>query len=396
MQDEGFLRRLSEALRTSEDPGVESVVEHAREAAVTEATAILEALLTRLILERAVDRLSASGEPSSSDDESTEPQASQADSRASPTSHDESAEPPVAGVESRQPAPTHVSGEVLAPRAEPGDEPSWVWYVYGIERADADPPTDVTGIVGSAVEGVEVDGLRAVVSKVPSADFEQPALAEHFDDLEWVGSNAQAHEAVLGAALARGAVLPLRFGTVFRDHDAVVDVLRRHADDLLSEVDRMSGRREWGAKVVVDLDACDRWIAERSPSFRESTEAPTDRAAQGGRAYLSRRQAQRSRRDERHGLLLEVAGEIHERLSEHAVDAGTSPPQQRELSGYEGEMILNGAYLVDDTATAAFHEAAGKLTERHADKGVVVQITGPWPPHHFISLPPLDDLAEPT
>ena len=346
MQDEEFLRRLREVLRSTEDPGVEPIVARARERAITEASAILEALITRSILERAVDHLS--------------------------------------GSERRKPA---------AQRAEPGEEPRWLWYVYGIERADIDPPVDVSGIVGATVECVEAEGLRAVVSKVPSADFGQGALVEHFDDLEWVSTNAQAHEAVLGTVLAGGPVLPLRFGTVFRDHDAVVDMLRRHAADLRSEVDRMSGRSEWGAKVVVDLDVCDRWIAEHTPGLHEVT---ADQAAQEGRSYLARRQAQRGRRDERHRLLLETAGEIHERLSDLAVDASTDPPQQRQLSGHEGEMILNGAYLVDDTATEEFHGAAGELTSRHADKGVLVQITGPWPPHHFISLPPLGDLAEPA
>jgi Gas vesicle synthesis protein GvpL/GvpF len=346
MQDEEFLRRLSEVLRSTDEPGVEPIVARAREAAVQEATTILEALITRAILERAVDHLS-------------------------PRERDVSP----------------------APCTTPGAEPQWLWYVYGIQRVDADPPTEMTGIVGAPVDYVEADGLRAIVSKVRSTDFGQPALVDHFDDLEWVGTNAQAHETVLGAALAAGSVLPLRFGTVFRDREAVVEVLRRHDDELLAELDRMTGRREWGAKVLVDIDTCDRWMTEHTPGLPQ---AATDPATRGGRAYLARRQAQRGTRDERHRLLLQISSEIHERLSELAVDSTTDPPQQRQLSGHEGEMILNGAYLVDDTAVERLREAAGELTERHSDKGVVVQITGPWPPHHFISLPPLGDLGEPA
>ena len=58
MQDEELLRRLSKLLRSVDDPRVELIVDQARGAAAREATAILEALLTRAILERAVDQIS--------------------------------------------------------------------------------------------------------------------------------------------------------------------------------------------------------------------------------------------------------------------------------------------------------------------------------------------------
>jgi hypothetical protein len=364
MQDDEYLRRLSEALRSSDDPGVEPIVARAREAAVREATAILEALMTRSILERAVDHLAVGPDAAGSD------------------------APPARSAET-------LESEESEESDEPGEVPERLWYVYGIQPADADPPTAATGIVGAAVDCVETEGLRALVSRVRSADFGQPELIDKLDDLEWVGDNAQAHEAVLGAALTAGPVLPLRFATVFGDRDAVVDVMRRHAGDLHAEIERINGLREWGAKVLVDLDACDRWITARTPGLggasREHGAGHGD-----GRAYLARRQAQRGTRDERHRLLLEISSEIHALLSELAVESTTDPPQQRQLSGHEGEMILNGAYLLDDDGGERFLAAARDLTERHADKGMAVQVTGPWPPHHFISLPPLGELGEPA
>ena len=361
MHDEELLRRLGAALRSSDDPGVEPIVARAREAAVREATAILEALLTRSILERAVDQLAAP-DPDAPSTPATDP--------------GEAARP----------------GARPPPGAEAEETPEWLWYVYGFQRADAEPPTAATGIVGADVDCVEAEGLRALVSRVRSADFGQAEVIDNLDDLEWLGANAHAHEAVLGAALAFGPVLPLRFGTVFGDRDAVIDVMRRHAGELHAELERIDGRREWGVKVLVDIDACDGWITAHTSRLAEAT------ADQGsdGRAYLARRQAQRGTRDERHRLLLDVSGEIHAGLSEVAVESTTDPPQQRQLSGHEGEMILNGAYLLDDAATERFHEVARALTERHADKGVIVQTTGPWPPHHFISLPPLGDLGDPA
>jgi hypothetical protein len=353
MSDDDVLRRLGAALRGVDDPEVDAILARAREAAVTEASAVLEALMTRSILERAVDHLTG-GAPD---------------------------EPPTAP----EPEP--------APEPDPGR----LWYAYGIQRADAGPLAAPAGIGGAAVECIEAEGLRLVVSDVGGGDFTPAAFVDHLDDLEWVSANAEAHVAVLGAALATGPVLPLRFGTVFADRRSAADVLRRHADDLHAEVDRLTGRCEWGAKALVDLDACERWIAEHAPGPTDATDATGATGATAepvgtpGRAYLTRRRAQRATRDERRRLLLEIAGEVHDRLSALAVDARTDPPQERQLSGHRGEMILNGAYLVDDDAAERLREAAAELTARHADQGVAVTITGPWPPHHFVALPPLGD-----
>src|SRR5690606_34792480 len=78
-------------------------------------------------------------------------------------------------------------------------------------------------------------------------------------------------------------------------------------------------------------------------------------------------------------------------LSGLPVDACTDPPQHPALTGHEGQMILNRAYLLDDAAVEAFHRRAGEPASRPAAGGPTVHGTGPWPPHHFVALPPLDD-----
>jgi Gas vesicle synthesis protein GvpL/GvpF len=342
---EDVVRRLTGVLRSSSDPGIELILARARESAVSEATAIIERLITRSILERAADHLAAS----------------------------------------------HPDDATASSERARGRAPPWAWYVYGIQPAAADLPAGVAGVVGSEVDGVEAAGLRAIVSQVRDDEFGGEAQRDKLDDLEWVGANARAHEAVLVAALGAGPVLPLRFGTAFHSRQAVVDVLRRHADELHAEAERMTGRSEWGTKALIELDACDRWIAQHLPGIGEAAGQPPPT---GGRTYLARKQAERGVRDERRRVLLDLATEIHERLSDFAVDACTDRPQQPELSGHEGEMILNGAYLLDDASIEPFHEAARELAERHADKGLTVKTTGPWPPHHFISLPPIDDVGE--
>src|SRR6185312_8147289 len=161
---------------------------------------------------------------------------------------------------------------------------------------------------------------------------------------------ARSHEAVLDAALAQGTIVPLRMCTLFEGEAGVREMLERQRDALTEALAALEGRLEWAVKVLVDrhrlMEAArpeDRGIAERAPS------------GDGG-AYLQRRRGERSAREAAGRLAAETAQQIHARLQDWAIDARTRPPQNRELSGHEGEMVLNAAYLVERDRTDELHQ----------------------------------------
>ena len=70
-----------------------------------------------------------------------------------------------------------------------------------------------------------------------------------------------------------------------------------------------------------------------------------------------REPTQRSRRDRR--------GRARA-LPSCASDAVLNRPQNRELSGHEGDMLLNAAYLVETAASSGCARAVDELEDRHA------------------------------
>jgi hypothetical protein len=79
--------------------------------------------------------------------------------------------------------------------------------------------------------------------------------------------------------------------------------------------------------------------------------------------------------------------EIHARLSERAAAAALSRPQDRRLSGREAEMVLNAAYLVPTEEADAFRGVVEELGREHDPDGLQLELTGPWPPYHFVETP---------
>jgi hypothetical protein len=251
-------------------------------------------------------------------------------------------------------------------------------WAYCVLR-DADPvPDGLEGITASPVERVQAGGLVALVSRVPAADFAAEPLTHNLNDLGWLERIARGHEAVLDTALAQSTIVPLRMCTIFEGEEGVREMLERRQESLSDALDALEGRFEWAVKVLVDRE---RLMDAARPPGDEAEQAAA--AGEGG-AYLQRRRSERGTREAASRLAAETAQQVHARLQDWAIDARTRPPQNRELSRHEGEMVLNAAYLVERARTDELRQIIAELEEHHRGLGARIELTGPWPPYNFV------------
>jgi hypothetical protein len=244
-----------------------------------------------------------------------------------------------------------------------------VW-AYGVVPGDQAAP-DVSGVEGRPVHLVVQQGLGALVGAVPSDRFSAEALRRRLEDLDTLAELARAHDAVLEAALEHGDVVPFRLCTLYEAPEAVRDMLSTEADRFTTELARLHDKSEWGVKGF---------------ALPRAGESPPGRPATGAE-YLARRREQRRRAESSNDELDGAAAEVHACLAARAAAAVASRPQDRRLSGSDLEMVLNGAYLVARDRADAFAGEVLALRQRHADSGLALELTGPWPPYHFVSEP---------
>jgi hypothetical protein len=240
------------------------------------------------------------------------------------------------------------------------------WYVYGV--AEADPTLDRL----DGMEFVRREGLVALVREVPLAEYDGAVLPDRLNDREWLERSARAHEDVLQAAAAVTAVVPLRFGTIYRSRDQVARMLDERRDEFAATLERVRGHVELGVKVWVDLSTLEGTLPQQ--------EQPAGGGA--GAGYLRRRRQEQEVSRELAARCAELAEVAHRRLSAVAVDAVANRPQPRELTGRSEDMLLNGAYLVPKGDERLPGEV-GRLAAEHAGLGLEYEVTGPWPPHNF-------------
>jgi hypothetical protein len=247
------------------------------------------------------------------------------------------------------------------------------WYVYGVIRADAPaaPLTGTPGLGGGSVRLVADGALAAIVSEVPLADFDDEPLAANLHDPAWLEAGVRRHDAVLAAAVRETAVVPFRFGTIYRGEEHVRAMLAEHPG-LADALEALRGRIELGVKGIARNPPV--------PTTDDESDAPA------GRRYLEQKQRERRAAEEREATLARAADESHGRLSAVAEDARANPLQPPEASGSEGTMFLNGAYLVRVAGEGEFREAVESLRGELGPEGISFELTGPWPPYNFVEV----------
>lgn len=259
--------------------------------------------------------------------------------------------------------------------AEPKDEITGVFglYIYCVVPAGIELPNDSAGIEATQpLTMIEHENVAAVVSKVSLDEFEEQRLRAHLADMEWVERTARAHELALEMIGKTAPLIPMRMCSVYRDEHGVREMLEREATALEGGLAHLEGKAEWGVKIFAGEPDPD---GEPRPDAGEQFDST-------GTDYMRQRQAARDARHEASEQLTNAAATVHERLSEHVVDALSTPLQRPELTGHEGEMLHNGVYLVQDQAIEDFLGLVHALQDDYRE--LELELTGPWPAYNFV------------
>jgi hypothetical protein len=241
-------------------------------------------------------------------------------------------------------------------------------YLYALVRP-AEITIDGTGIDAAPVRIVSAHDIGAVVSTVSADTFDPALMEERMADLQWVEAVARAHDDVVNAAARAATTIPLRLGTTSDNDDMVRELITDLAPAARRSFDRLQGRAEYGVQVF-------------GPARRP---AAATAQSEGGAAFLRRRRAELQQDEVERAAVAEQATTAFESLARLAADSRRNP--LRDVGpGVAGTMLLNGAFLVEQSAVATFRAAVDELASAFGAERVV--ITGPWAPYSFADLAP--------
>ncbi|QSE77779.1 GvpL/GvpF family gas vesicle protein [Rhodococcus koreensis] len=236
-------------------------------------------------------------------------------------------------------------------------------YVYGIVPADVEPGGDATGVADGKVDVVTDGDIAALVSEISvNRPLGRP------EDL-------RAHANVLDGTSRVAAVLPLRFGAVLTDADAVKEeLLSAHADEFAAALQQLEGKAQYVVKGRYVEQVILREILdenEQAAQLRDEIRDKSEAAGRQARMALGElvNNAIAGTREEDTRKTVEALGDL------------TDSVNRREPT--HEEEAVHVAVLVDVDRQDGLERAVGAPAEEW-DGRVEIKLLGPMAAYDFV------------
>lgn len=255
-------------------------------------------------------------------------------------------------------------------------------YLYCLARPGALAAAGGPGVDGERpLELIPWRDVVAVVSTVRVDDFLGPRAEARMSDLAWVGPQACRHEEVIERVMRGSPVVPARFAALFSSRESLATWLGTHHDAISRALDRFADHAEWAIKGTLDRRKARARLLALTLARRGGV-----RSSSPGARYFEERRIQAGIGQELGAWLNEVGAGIARRLLDHAAEFR----ERRVLTGAtpdeEGTRILNWAFLVSRRSVDDFSAQIRRINTDHAEHGLVLDLSGPWPPYSFSPL----------
>ena len=271
------------------------------------------------------------------------------------------------------------------PRAASGKSSSLVYVYCIVQSADAPPLQRLDGLpdAGPARASSLGESRWLVLADVPRSRFDEGALAAGLQDLDWVGTCAVAHDALIMEVMKSGPVLPMRLFTMFESEERACAQARAAADQIARTLCRVANHAEYGVRIGATPAA--RRARASSTGSGQASASGQHRPARG-RSFLEQKRDQIAARRRPPTLPPAERRRVFERLSALADDA-----RERAIPDSGSSVWLDGAFLVSLDSAPAFRREVQQLTDELQREGHDVVLTGPWPPYSFLDEHGVED-----
>lgn len=271
------------------------------------------------------------------------------------------------------------------------------FYLYCIrEITQGAPKISTKGIDGKGeVFTFPCRGLEAVVSKVSLEEFASEEIQKKArEDLNWIKEKALIHESVIEEAMGKNdkilSVIPMRFGTIFKEKASLEENLNKNYSKIKEVLDRIHGKQEWSVKVYLkDREKFVQVIKEKNEAIKEKEKELV--TLPEGMAFFMEEELKEVISREVDKELNNIIEVLFESLGKQAMDSIKSKILGKELTGKCEPMVLNSAYLILEEKIEDFKEEAEALDQEIQAKGFFLEYSGPWPAFNFTPLEETND-----
>ena len=242
-------------------------------------------------------------------------------------------------------------------------------YIFCLVQSRRPPslrsvPESVAGAGVPRLLQVDRD-IWAVVADAPHNRFDGEALKNQLQDVDAISRHALAHASIVEFFFHGAPVIPLKLFTLFSSDEAARADLRVRAARLRRMFADLRGLEEWGVRIFAGE------IEERRAASLSS-----------GRDYL---QTKKRLHDQTVAPPRTIVRTVNGALSSIGKLAAKTKREAFPPPGKGRPYVAGASYLVRTTRRGEWKKKIMKTTADLASQGHRLEMSGPWPPYHFVS-----------
>jgi hypothetical protein len=260
-------------------------------------------------------------------------------------------------------------------------------YVYGIISGNfrqLKDGKDFIGIDGEhTIRTIDMEELSLVVCDLDSEEFSQENLNVQGKDPGWVQEKATHHHDVLSSFSSLSPILPLKFCTIYSSESNLKADLSVKKETIKKLISFLSGKEEWNLKIYCQVDRIkDFLLKENNMILQLKKEIES---ASAGRQFFLRKRLESFLSEEASRETRQYCLRLEEKLSKYFYASKEKQLWSKQVTGKKEDLIWNQSYLIEkDSGFDPFNDAVKQFQKTYEQAGIMVQLTGPWPPYDFV------------
>ncbi len=256
-------------------------------------------------------------------------------------------------------------------------------YIYCVREADG-KKIKAKGIeFGGQISAIPFKDIEAVVSDVDLSQFNEKKIEDKLrEDAKWTEKNIRRHHEAVAETGKIKAVIPMKFGTLFKTQKSLEAMLKNHYMKFKALLRRLKDKQEWGVKGYLEYKKFGEILKSKNKAIQK-LEKKRLSVPEGMKWYIDRKSDELIAGQIEYGVEEELK-RIIGKLEKQAEEIRLNDLLPKEVIEPGRDMILNAACLVSNDCLGAFQTVLKGIVKECAIVGIILILTGPWPPYNFV------------
>ncbi|MEH6939874.1 GvpL/GvpF family gas vesicle protein [Bacillus sp. JJ664] len=260
-------------------------------------------------------------------------------------------------------------------------------YLYGLLptiQLKQTPFRAVKGIdkLNTCIETFEE--VSVVFCRLTDEEFAEPVLQVKMKDPKWIHKQAMHHHETIVAYSKNYLFLPTKFCTIYSCVEKLREDIMQKQTDIVTLFDNLKEKEEWNVKMYYEKSRFFKHFEEHSNVIKIMKD-DLKHLPPGKQFFMKKKQGQMIEIEAQNELLL-LSQNLENLLLKETVGNKTRENWSRNATGKNMDMIYNSTALVPIEKIQRFEELINEFVQMYEEKGISIELSGPWPFYHFASL----------